>query len=135
MDTSHPILFFDGACKLCSGSVHFILRADRRGILRFATLQSEAAAELLQPLGINPKALDSVVLYDGGKVYTHSDSVLRTFRLMGSPWTYLASLDIVPRSFRDLVYNFISRNRYQWFGDRDRRMVPPPEYADRFLGV
>ncbi len=135
MDTSHPILFFDGMCKLCVGSVNFILRADRRGVLRFASLQSETALELLHPLGINPKELNSVVLYDRGKLYTRSDSVLHTFQLMGSPWTYLTALDIVPRSFRDLVYNFISRNRYRWFGEQDRRMVPPPEYADRFLGV
>lgn len=135
MDTSHPILFFDGVCKLCIGSVRFILRNDRNEVLRFATLQSDAAAELLKPLGIDPQALDSVVLYDNGKLYTHSDSVLHTFQLMGGPWAYLASLDVVPHSFRDLVYHFISRNRYQWFGERETRMVPPPEYAARFLAV
>lgn len=133
MDTSHPILFFDGVCNLCNGSVRFILENDRRGVLRFASLQSDTAAELLPQYGIDPKALNSVILYENGRIYTHSDSVLRTFKLMGGPWAYLYYLGIVPRPIRNWVYDFIGRNRYRWFGKREACMLPRPEWQPRFL--
>ena len=133
MDTSHPILFFDGVCNLCNGSVKFILKHDHRGDLRFASLQSEVAEELLPHFGIDPDALNSVVLYDGGKVYTASNAVLRTLKLMGGPWSWLATLGIVPHELRDIVYEIISEHRYAWFGQREACMLPKPEWEDRFL--
>ena len=133
MDTSHPILFFDGVCNLCNGSVKFILQNDRRGELRFASLQSDVAEELLPPFGIDPDDLNSVVLYENGRVYTKSNAVLRTFRLMGGAWAWLAKLGIVPHELRDLVYGVISEHRYAWFGHREACMLPRPEWEDRFL--
>ena len=134
MEHPHPILFFDGVCNLCNSSVQFILRNDRNGNLRFASLQSELAEELLPPFGIEPADLNSVVLYDKGTVYTRSTAVLRTLRHMGGPLSYLAVFGIVPRRLRDFFYNFISHNRYKWFGQRDECMLPSPEYNARFLG-
>ncbi|MCP9236805.1 thiol-disulfide oxidoreductase DCC family protein [Lewinella sp. JB7] len=133
MDTSHPILFFDGVCNLCNGAVQFILKHDRRGVLRFASLQSDTAAELLPRYGVDPKQLNSVVLYENGRVYTHSDSVLRTLKHMGGPWAYLSYLGIVPRSLRDIVYDVVGHNRYALFGKRENCMLPRPEWRSRFL--
>ncbi len=133
MDTSHPILFFDGVCNLCNGSIQFILKHDHRGDLRFASLQSEAAQEFLPTFGIDPEELKSVVLYEGGQVYTQSNAVLRTLILMGGPWAWLATLGIVPRELRDIVYGVISEHRYTWFGQREACMLPKPEWESRFL--
>ncbi|WP_116106191.1 thiol-disulfide oxidoreductase DCC family protein [Lewinella sp. IMCC34191] len=135
MDTTHPILFFDGVCNLCNGAVQFILKNDRRGELRFASLQSELAEELLPPFGINPRDLNSVVLYENGTVYTRSSSVLRTLKLMGGPLSYMAIFGIIPRRIRDFFYNYISHHRYNWFGKRDNCMLPRPEWKGRFLEV
>ncbi len=133
MDTSHPILFFDGVCNLCNGAVQFILKNDRRGELRFASLQSQLAEELLPPFGIDPKDLNSVVLYENGTVYTRSSSVLRTLKLMGGPLSYLTIFGIIPRRIRDFFYNYISHHRYNWFGKRESCMLPRPEWNARFI--
>jgi predicted DCC family thiol-disulfide oxidoreductase YuxK len=39
----HPILLYDGVCGLCNRLVQFILRRDRSGVFRFASLQSPFA--------------------------------------------------------------------------------------------
>ncbi|MCB0579743.1 MAG: DUF393 domain-containing protein, partial [Phaeodactylibacter sp.] len=44
----HPVLLFDGVCNLCNGAVRFIIGRDPEGVFRFASLQSDAAKELLE---------------------------------------------------------------------------------------
>ena len=131
---SGPILFFDGVCNLCSGAVQFMLRHDRRGELKFASLQSELARELLPPAGVDPTALSSLVYYENGRAYTHSSGALRAFRSLGGPLGRLYHLRLFPRGLRDRVYDFIADHRYRWFGREDECWLPTPEYRARFLG-
>ena len=42
-----PVLLYDGLCGFCDGTVQFILKHDRRGTLRFATLLGLGAQLLL----------------------------------------------------------------------------------------
>jgi predicted DCC family thiol-disulfide oxidoreductase YuxK len=39
----------------------------------------------------------------------------------------------VPRPLRDLVYDWVARHRYAWFGKREICMVPAQAWRDRFL--
>jgi predicted DCC family thiol-disulfide oxidoreductase YuxK len=135
MVVDYPILFFDGVCNLCNGAVQTVLENDRRGLLKFASLQSPLADELLRPLGVDPSALSSLVLYHGGRAYTHSEGALLTARLMGGSFAYLYYLRLFPRFLRDWVYDFVGRNRYRWFGKREECMLPRPEWRDRFVSV
>ena len=134
-EIDHPILFFDGLCNLCNGAVKTVLEHDRRGSLRFASLQSELADRLLRPRGIDPDELQSLVLYHEGQVYTHSTAALQTAKLMGGPMSLMYYLKVFPRFMRDRVYNFVARNRYRWFGKREACMLPRPEWKARFLSV
>lgn len=135
MPTDHPILFFDGHCNLCSGAVQWFLKRDRRGVLRFASLQSELARKLLPPLGVDPGQLSSLVLYKGGKAHTHSSGALRAYRLLGGIYRPLSALGLAfPRLLRDGVYDFIARNRYRWFGRSEECWLPRPEWKQRFVG-
>ncbi|MTB49396.1 thiol-disulfide oxidoreductase DCC family protein [Lewinella sp. W8] len=131
----HPILFFDGVCNLCHGAVQWFLKRDKRGVLRFASLQSDLAAELLPKHGVDLEALSSLVLYRDGKVYTHSDGAMEAARLLGGVWTPLSTaLKIFPRGLRDAVYNWIAANRYRWFGKKEACWLPRPEWKARFVG-
>ncbi|MEM6771974.1 MAG: DCC1-like thiol-disulfide oxidoreductase family protein, partial [Bacteroidota bacterium] len=112
MPISHPILFFDGHCNLCNGAVQWFLTHDKAGILRFASLQSELAAELLPQAGIDPQELSSLVLLENGKAHTKSDGALRTGVLIGGGYRPLAKMaSVFPRFLRDGVYDLIARNR------------------------
>jgi predicted DCC family thiol-disulfide oxidoreductase YuxK len=133
MTNHHPILLFDGVCNLCDASVQQVIKADKKGIFRFASLQSEAAEALLKGSQLNPKELKSVILYHNGKFHTTSNAVLETTRLLGGAWSLMYVFKIVPRFIRDAVYGWVARNRYKWFGKKEECMIPTPDLKERFL--
>ncbi|MDO6429792.1 thiol-disulfide oxidoreductase DCC family protein [Flavitalea sp. BT771] len=126
-------MLFDGVCHLCSSSVQFILKRDRRGIFRFASLQSEVGQSLLRHSGLPADQLDSFVLVENNKVYTRSAGALRVCRKLDGAWPLLSFFRIIPRPLRDAVYNWIARRRYRWFGKNDSCWLPSPEWKSRFL--
>ena len=130
-----PILLFDGVCNLCNGTVQFIIDRDPKAQVRFAALQSEAARRELEARGhAAPEGEpDSVLLVEGDRVYERSDAALRVARKLSGAWPLLFAFIIVPRFLRDLVYRFIARHRYRWFGKTDECRVPTPELRARFL--
>ncbi len=133
--TDQTILFFDGVCNLCNGAVQWLLLNDKRGELRFASLQSELATELLPSLGVDPGRLESLVLYRDGVVHQLSDAALGAGRALGGFWGGLSRVGaLVPRVLRDPVYRLIARNRYRWFGKQEECMLPRAEWKARFLG-
>jgi predicted DCC family thiol-disulfide oxidoreductase YuxK len=130
-------ILFDGVCNLCNGFVQFVIRHDSRGHFRFAALQSEAARALLGARGhaLGPATADpdSVVLIDHGRVYTHSDAVLRIAAQLDG-WRWLAAGRVLPRFLRDAAYRLVARHRYRWFGRQASCLLPTPELKARFLG-
>jgi predicted DCC family thiol-disulfide oxidoreductase YuxK len=133
--SSHPVILFDGVCNLCNRGVTFVIDHDRRGLFRFASLQSEVAARLLAAVGWkgDPGALDSVLLIDGGHVFDRSTAVLRVLRELGGRWRWIARLELVPRVLRDALYRWVAGRRYRWFGRSPSCRVPTPELSSRFL--
>lgn len=132
-DIKSPILLFDGVCNLCNASVQWVLKRDRKGIFKFAALQSETGQRLLQQFGFSQENFDTVVLVDGEKVFTRSDAPLEIARRLGGFWSLFFVFKIIPRFLRDAVYNWVARNRYRWFGRKEECMLPRPEWKNRFL--
>ena len=133
LSETHPILLFDGVCNMCDGFVQFIMKRDKPGKFRFAPLQSEAGQQLLQHFDLTSDKIDSVVLIDNGKSYIKSTAALRAGKKLGGLWGLPYILIIVPASIRNAGYDFIARNRYKWFGEKDACMIPTPEVRSRFL--
>lgn len=145
------MILFDGVCNLCSRSVQFILKRDKRGRFRFASLQSPVGQALLQQAGLPADHIDTFVLIENSnlpilstgvtagtppsaiKVYTRSSGALRVLRLLGGAWALLYIFWIIPRPIRDIVYDWVARHRYRWFGKQDSCWLPRPEWKDRFL--
>jgi predicted DCC family thiol-disulfide oxidoreductase YuxK len=129
------IVLFDGVCNFCNGSVHFIVDRDPAGRFRFAAQQSPEGARLLRQLGLPPAegAPESILLVEGDRVYDRSTAALRIARRLRFPWWLLYGLIAVPRPLRDLVYGFIARNRYRWFGRTEQCRLPTPSLRARFL--
>ncbi|MGE0639339.1 MAG: thiol-disulfide oxidoreductase DCC family protein [Thermoanaerobaculia bacterium] len=130
---SHPTLLFDGVCNLCNGSVQWVIRHDAAKRFRFASLQSDAARELLARHELPLDAMDTVVLVDGDRLWVKSSAALEVARRVGGGWWLLSLFRVVPRPLRDLVYDFVARNRYRWFGRQEVCWLPTPELRDRFL--
>ena len=127
------VLLFDGVCNLCNGFVQFLIQRDKKGKYLYASLQSDEGQALLREHGLSTEQIDTVVMIENGKAYTHSDVGLRVFWQLGGGWALLYPLRLLPKFFRDGVYNWIARNRYRWFGKREACMLPRPEWKERFL--
>jgi len=132
-DEEGPVLLFDGVCNLCTGVVQFLLPRDPAGRLSYASLQSPAGQRLLERHDRASMDVDTVVLVDGGQLYTKSEAVLRIAELLGWPYRLATVGRLVPAGVRDWLYDVVASNRYDWFGRMDRCMVPEADVSDRFL--
>lgn len=132
-NTKFPVLLFDGVCNLCNASVQWVLLRDTRAQFYFAALQSEAGQQLLEKHGLANESFDTVVLVTENQIYLRSDAPLEVLWRLGGFWRLGYFFKIVPRPVRDAVYNFVARNRYRWFGQRESCMLPRPEWKSRFL--
>lgn len=125
------ILFFDGVCNLCNAFVDFLIQRDKEAKFTFAPLQGETAARLL-PAHI-PAQLKSVVLYQDGKTWEKSDAALVVLTELGGIWGLAKIFWLLPRVFRDAIYEFVAANRYKLFGKRETCRLPTPAEKSRFL--
>jgi len=127
-------VFYDGVCNLCDATIRFILPRDSRGNLRFASLQGEYARAILARHGIsNASEPESIVYVENDRPYLRSDAVLRIARSLDFPWSFAAIFLIVPRVCRDVVYRWVARNRYRWFGKKETCLLPSADWRSRFI--
>ncbi len=130
---STTVLFFDGMCHLCHGSVNFLLDHRVAGKVQFAPLQSEIARKLLQPHGFDPTTLKSILLLDGRTVFEADEAVLRVCSYLPGAWSWLRFLRFIPRFVRRPVYFYIAKRRYKWFGKYESCRLPNPSTQGRFI--
>ncbi len=132
-----PILLFDGVCNLCSRTVQFIVDHEEAPTIRFCSLQSEAGRALLAEHGmlhvIAEADPDSLVFVEDGRAYEASTGALRVARHLRAPWRWGRVALVVPRVLRDVVYRFVAKHRYRWFGKSESCLVPTKELKARFL--
>lgn len=132
-DRGTAIVFFDGVCSLCNATVDFLIRHDRFGSLRFASLQGETAAELL-PAEVRQELKTLVLLTETGGRYVRSAAAVRILWRLGGLWTLAAAaLWIIPWPLRDVGYRLVAASRYRVFGRRETCRMPTPEDAARLL--
>lgn len=138
MNSSLPenkkIILFDGVCNLCNNSVQFIIERDKKDVFRFASLQSETGKQLTAERGIDPEAMDSIILIEPGVAYYQkSTAALEISKHLSGGYSSLKYFSFLPEGFRNVVYDLIARNRYKWFGKKEECMIPTPALKSRFL--
>ena len=113
------LLLYDGHCNLCNWAVAYVYRNDRRKRIQIQSLQSY---ELPLPEGVNlvEGIPDSVLFYANGRWYDQSAAVLELMRALGGVHRFFLLGYGIPARLRNAVYRWVSRNRYRWFGRRDR---------------
>ncbi len=126
-----PIIFFDGVCGLCNKTVDFIISKDKNREFLYTSLQGQTAKNL--SIQKQNSALQSIILKDGENIYFRSTAVLKILEKLGGLWKTILVLQLIPEFFRDYVYNWIAKNRYEWFGKKDTCRLPTPEEKNYFL--
>ncbi len=133
MSIAAPIILFDGVCVLCTANARFVLRHDRRGHFRLASVQSDAGQALCRRFDVDPDNPDTMLVIEGDRARRDSDAVLAIAEGLGWPWRALGALRVIPRNWRDAAYRRIARNRYRLFGKRETYWVPNSEQKERIL--
>jgi predicted DCC family thiol-disulfide oxidoreductase YuxK len=128
-----PILLFDGHCALCHRSVRWLIAHDSKAQLRFAPQSSKQVTQLLQQLRLPLPTSNSLWLLHQNKLYEYSDAVLYASSFLNAPWRYLALLRFIPKSLRNILYRWVAKNRYRWFGQYPQCPIPAHEHRHRFL--
>ncbi len=127
------IILFDGVCNLCSGSVQFIIQRDPSARYKFASLQSAFGQAFLQEQRLSTADFHSLIVIEQDRYLQRSDAALEIARHLSGLWPIFYAFKIFPRFLRDPVYNWISRNRYTWFGKKESCWLPTPDLKSRFL--
>jgi predicted DCC family thiol-disulfide oxidoreductase YuxK len=127
------IVLFDGVCNFCNASVNFVIEHDKAGYFKFAPLQSEIGEELVAKHGIDTVDIDSVIVVENDRAYTHSSGALRIAKQLDGIWSWAYAFIVVPNPIRDLCYKLFAKQRYRLFGRQDACMMPTPEIRARFL--
>ena len=133
MKRDFDIIYFDGVCNLCNASVDFIIKHDKKRRYRYASLQSQHGHAILNRMNINPDDYDSFILDTGNRVLTKSSAALKVIASFGNLYSVINFLFIVPKPIRDLIYSWIAKNRYKWFGKKETCRLPSPEEKALFL--
>lgn len=128
------IILFDGVCNLCNSAVQFVIRHDKNDVFRFVALQSELGQDILNHIGINPKNIDSIILYEQGIAYYYkSQAAIEIARNLGGFWHFGTIFRIIPTPIANQLYDYVAKNRYKWYGKKESCMMPTPELKSKFL--
>jgi len=133
MEQPNKLVLFDGVCNFCNFWIRFALKRDRKGKLTFGSLQGETAQRLLPQYGIDPAVITSVIFIENGIAYQESTAALKVCRHLSGGWKLLYAFIIIPTFMRDVIYKWIAKNRYKWFGKQESCMLPTAEQRARFV--
>jgi predicted DCC family thiol-disulfide oxidoreductase YuxK len=128
-----PIIVFDGYCAMCSGFARFVLRHDRRGAFRLVPAQSGLGRALYVHYDLDPLDYETNILIENGVAWFKAEGSMRIAEQLGFPWRLATVFRLLPRAWREMLYDVLARNRLRIFGRREVCYVSDPQYADRFL--
>uniref|UniRef100_A0A0D9WNQ4 Thiol-disulfide oxidoreductase DCC n=1 Tax=Leersia perrieri TaxID=77586 RepID=A0A0D9WNQ4_9ORYZ len=130
------VLIYDGVCHLCHRGVKWVIKADKHAKIRFCCVQSKAAEPYLRLVGMDREdVLRRVLFIEGPEAYYEgSTAALKVASYLPLPYSALSSLLIIPTPLRDAIYDYIAKNRYDWFGKDDECIViKDKELLERFI--
>lgn len=125
------IILFDGECNFCNASIQFVLNHEKKSELYFSSLQSNTGKEIQEHFGITNS--ESVILIENNKLYIKSTAALRITKYLKGGFPILYIFIIIPPFIRNVIYDYIAKKRYKWFGKTDTCMIPNDQIKHRFI--
>ena len=133
MDQPQQLILFDGICGLCHGWVRFVIRHDRGGLFKFASMQSDSGQTILARLSKSKDSFETLLYIENDLVYEKSRAFMRIVRHLSPPVRWLSVLSVVPTVVADFVYDQIARRRYRLFGMREECSLTEGDNRERFI--
>lgn len=131
-DITQDLILFDGDCVLCSRGAHFVHAHDSAGRFKFVAIQSAYGRQLAQRFDIDADTPATNLAVIGGRAFFKADAALNVLCAI-SAWPWTVGARVLPRAIRNWLYDRIARNRYQWFGKRERCWAGDPAFRDRII--
>ncbi len=126
------IVLFDGFCNLCNSTAVFLIKYDVNNNLHFAAQQTESGKTIMQQHDILDDN-NSIILVKGNNVFYKSDAIIEIAKFItGWPSIFQYS-SILPKGFRNALYDFVAKNRYRMFGKRHTCSMPSEADKKFFL--
>lgn len=132
MIENKKIIFYDGLCAMCNRFIRIIITLDKKEKFLLAPLQGKNGKILQKKFSKELKGIDSVIFYNK-KVYTKSSAVINILSELGGIYKLAYIFNIIPSFISDSIYDYIARNRFQWFGKLDKCPMPEKKNISRFL--
>ena len=132
-DKMLPIILFDDICGLCNSSVGFVIKHDKKRLFAFSPLKSRRSKKLLYGQKLLIEDPSTLVLITDLGILVKSDAVIEILLLLGGRWRFVVLLKIIPRKFRDRIYDWIAANRYLWSGNISKYLSMNEKFSDRIL--
>ena len=110
---SQKIVFYDGECGFCNRSVAFVLKNDKTKTIHFASIQSGFSKELFLKNNWKSPDLSTFYFLENGQLFDKSTAAIKVSKYFSFPYSILRAMIVVPKVFRDFVYNFIAKRRHK----------------------
>ena len=132
MIENKKIIFYDGLCAMCNRFIRLLVKLDKKEKFLLAPLQGKNGEILKEEFSKELQGIDSVIFYNK-KVYTKSSAVINILSELGGTYKLAYIFNIIPSFISDSIYDYIARNRFQWFGKLDKCPMPEKKNISRFL--
>ena len=132
MIENKKIIFYDGLCARCNRFIRLLIKLDKKEKFLLAPLQGKNGKILKEKFSKELKGIDSVIFYNK-KVFTKSSAVINILNELGGAYKLAYIFNIIPTFISDSIYDYIARNRFQWFGKLDKCPMPEKKNISRFL--
>lgn len=127
------IVLFDGVCNYCNDKINYVIKYDSQDIFRFVALQSETGQKIIKHLGI-ASSVDSIILYEPGYAYfIKSEAVFRIIKHLSSAIKLVLIFNFIPTTIKNIFYDIIAKNRYNWYGKKESCMMPTDDVKRKFI--
>ncbi len=133
LNNSKSLLIYDGYCYLCSNTVRHILRLDKDKKIKFISLENALADPKINKLISVYNSVDTVLLFHNQKLFIKSDAIIEISKITGGWLKIFRIMLLLPKRYRNLLYDLVARYRYRIFGKRKKCYLPPEEFTDRYL--
>lgn len=133
IEKNDKVVLFDGVCKLCSAWARFIIRFDRKRVIKLATVQSLEGQEILKFYNLPVEHFNTMAFVKGERLYSQSSAFVAVVSELPFPWSIFRIFGLMPKSIRDWLYDRIALNRYFLFGKYDKCLLPNSDHDARFI--
>ncbi|GEM_PF-3388972 len=107
--TERPIVYFDGACNLCSAIIRLIDKLDLKHRINLIPFQ----------VVTNKSELNHIIWVKDGESFVAGKALIKILLMSAYPIKLLGHLlNVLPLNLVDKVYYLIVNNRYKWFGSK-----------------